>query len=123
MNDDVITTQEDWKDNLRRAVRTLLQFAAGFLLSGGVVAIWDNYVDGHEVDGTLTLAITLVLGFLVSYVQNAVEDKTGTGILLSTDRKAGDAVLDSGVGTKQGDIVDVSTDIVVNPTAIGYKPS
>jgi len=118
----VIETQPSSRDNLTRAVRSLLQFFVALLLSGAVVQVWNAYADSHPIDGTLRLAISLFFGFLVTYVQNQAEDKTGKGFLITADRKAGDAVLDSGIGAKTGSIVDTATEVPLNPNQIGFKP-
>jgi hypothetical protein len=87
-------------DNVKRALRTALQFFAGLITGGIVLQVWESYVTDNQVDNTVKLAVYLILGSLATFIQNEVEDKTGHGVLIAEDRKTGDAVLNEGIGAK-----------------------
>lgn len=93
-------------DNTRRMIRTAFQALVGFLAAGGLNQIWQNYISNHnaEIDPTLLVVIGLVLTGVASWAQNELEDRTGKGVLLATDRKAGDIAIGKGVGAKQAGI-------------------
>jgi hypothetical protein len=89
-------------DNVRRMLRTGLQALAGVLATGALNALWENYSTNHDpLDPTLALGITIVITAITAWAQNAIEDRTGKGILVPQDRLDGDVVLDQGIGVKQ----------------------
>lgn len=91
-------------DNIKRGLRTAGQALVGFLGSGAVTLVWNDYLGRHgeAMDPTVTLGIGLVLTAVVGWAQNAIEDKTGHGILVPRDRIEGDQQLGTGIGAKQG---------------------
>lgn len=104
-------------DNLRRAGRSLLQFAVALLLSGVVTQVWNGAVDNYHIDPFLSSTISVLIGALVVFVQNQFEDATGKGLFVPKDRTAGGAVLGTGIGAKTAIVVgdtrpDVSTEVV-----------
>jgi hypothetical protein len=96
------------KDNLKRGLRTMVWAFIGLLLSGQVdqyfVEVFNEL--GVGADSVIRTTTDFVLVFLTAVAANGFEDKTGVSLLPNpTDRKAGDALLDEGLGSKVGEIV------------------
>lgn len=88
------------KDNIRRGIRTAFQSFAGFAASGGITEVYNQWINsGHHLSSFETFVMGLVLTGLAGLFQNMIEDKTGKSILAPTDRKIGDQVLQTGVGS------------------------
>lgn len=87
-------------DNVKRSLRTLVQALLGLIAAGGLTKVWEDYLNQHHVDSTVTLAVGLLLAAIITWAHNTIEDKTGTGVAVPEDRKLGDASLGTGVGAK-----------------------
>lgn len=90
-------------DTVIRAMRTGIQAIVGFAASGALVTIWQDYLNRHTVDPTVTIAIGLILTYVASWSQNTIEDKTGRKMLaipVPKDRQLGDQAKASGYGAK-----------------------
>lgn len=60
-------------------IRTAAQAGVAFIASGAIVELFDIIVDGVTIEPTLQMSLAFVLTWIVSYVQNNVEDR-GTDI-------------------------------------------
>lgn len=82
-------------------MRTAGQVILGVLATGGLTKVWESFNATHSVDPTAQVVVGLIMVSVVTWAQSTIEDLTGRGILVPTDREIGDVVLNSGVGLKR----------------------
>lgn len=63
-------------DATQRSLRTLYQSLLAIIAGGGVIAIWNTYADGRQIDPTIGAVVTIIVGpTLVSWATNELEDR------------------------------------------------
>ena len=62
-------------DATRRALRTLVQTIVAFVLAGGLAEVVNAYADEWAIHGANRMLLTAALTVVVSWAQNAAEDR------------------------------------------------
>ena len=62
-------------DATRRALRTLVQTIVAFVLAGGLAEVVNAYADEWAIQGANRMLLTAALTVVVTWAQNAAEDK------------------------------------------------
>ena len=78
-------------DATRRALRTLVQTIVAFVLAGGLAEVVNAYADEWAIHGANRMLLTAALTVVVSWAQNAAEDRGALPALLKTPASSGAA--------------------------------
>lgn len=100
-------------DNTKRGLRVAIKGLIAFLGSGAVDQYVKGYLDQYTADAVIRLVLFAAVAFLVSTIIDVLEDVSGLSMLgiQPTDRKAGDAVLGTGIGAIKGELVNDTTPV------------
>lgn len=88
-------------DNAKRSGRFLIQATLAAIGTGALTKIWESFAATNTVDPTAQVAVGVILGVIIVWAQDTLEDNTGKGVLVPEDRLVGDAVLNTGIGAKK----------------------
>jgi hypothetical protein len=88
-------------DNVTRGIRSIWMVVLGILATGGATKVWESFNGTHSIDPTVQVVAGLLVVGIVTWAQAQLEDATGRGFLIPEDRKVGDAVLGTGVGSRK----------------------